>query len=304
LCGALAYEQIGAWRDGRVLRQVGSSVDIGARSLNISCAGSANPTVIFEAGRDAPGYIWTPTQRGVSEFTRACWYDRATVGWSDAGPDPAWGDSAARDLHRLLDNVGVSRPVVLVGHSFGGYIIRLYNHFYPGEVSGMVFVDSALEDAGTIRGMPQRDPPSLPRPVINALSVMLGSVGLLRFVVAEPSPPPRGWQPEEWDVLRRLRRQRKVLLADAHQGPERATADQMRAIDGLDDMPMIVLTHGRPADAQTSGGWVDLQRRFAATSHRGRQVLVNSGHGIPEEAPDAVIAAVRELVATVRNERR
>lgn len=66
-------------------------------------------------------------------------------------------------------------------------------------------------------------------------------------------------------------------------------------------MPMIVLTHGRPVDAQFKGGWVDLQRRFAQTSHRSRQVLVAAGHGIPEDAPDAVIAAVGEIVGVVRD---
>src|SRR6185295_3681020 len=91
LLGAATYEQIGAWRDGRVLKQVGRSVDIGGRTLNIYCTGGGRPTVIFEAARTAPGYDWMPSQRGVSAFTRACWYDRATVGWSERGPDPSWG---------------------------------------------------------------------------------------------------------------------------------------------------------------------------------------------------------------------
>src|SRR5690242_7855818 len=91
---AFVYERVGSWRDARVLKQVGTSIDVGGRTLNLSCAGSGSPTVIFESGRDAPGYVWTPTQRGVSAFTRACWYDRATVGWSDTGPDPGWGDAA------------------------------------------------------------------------------------------------------------------------------------------------------------------------------------------------------------------
>jgi pimeloyl-ACP methyl ester carboxylesterase len=248
-----------------------------------------------------------PTQRGVSAFTRACWYDRATTGWSDPGPDPGWGDSAARDLHQLVRNAGLPPPFVLVGHSFGGYIIRLYNHFYPGEVSGMVFVDAALENAGTIQGIPHRDPPKLPRVVVSGLSIVLGQLGLVRFMAENPGPPPKGWRPEEWDILKRLRRQRNMLLADAHVGPESATADLMRGIDDLDNMPMVVLTQGRPIENQNSiaarvrHGWVDLQRRFAETSRRSHQVLVTtSGHGIPEEAPDAVIAAVRDIVMTVR----
>jgi pimeloyl-ACP methyl ester carboxylesterase len=308
---AAAYEQIGAWRDRRVLKQIGRSVDIGGRSLNIFCRGEGGPTVLLISARTAPGYVWTPTQRGVSAFTRACWYDRATIGWSDVGPDPGWVDSAARDLHALIKHAGIQTPVVLVGHSFGGYIARLYHHTYPGEVSGMVFVDTALEDAGTIQGMPHKERPPIPRSVIGALSVGLGWLGMMRLMAGEPGPPPKSWSADEWDILYRLRRQRNILLADAQVGPGRASDDLVRATGGLEEMPMIVLTQGKPiqdpssVEAGVRRGWVELQRRFAARSHRGRQVLVpDSDHGIPLEAPDAVIAAVREIVTTVRADSR
>jgi pimeloyl-ACP methyl ester carboxylesterase len=308
LLGALVYEHVGAWRDNRVLKQVGRFVDIGGRTLNIHCTGEGSPTVVFVSGRTSPGYVWTPTQRGVSAFTRACWYDRADLGWSESGPDPAWGDAAARDLHQLVQNAGLQPPFVLVGASFGGYITRLYHHAYPTEVSGMVFADAAHEDAGTIQGMPHRDPPPIPRSIIRGLSIVLGRLGMMRFLASDPGPPPTQWSADEWDILARLGRQRNVLLADAKVGPEHATADLVRSAGGLEDMPLIVLTQGRPiqdpnsAAAGVRRGWVDLQRRFAERSSRGRQVLVpNSGHGIPLEAPDAVISAVREIVTTVRN---
>jgi pimeloyl-ACP methyl ester carboxylesterase len=314
LLTAITYEQIGAWRDGQVLKQVGRSVDVGGRTLNIHCAGEAGkagegrPTVVFVSGRTAPGYVWTPTQRGVSAFTRACWYDRADIGWSDAGPDPAWGDQAARDLHQLVVSAGIARPLVLVGHSFGGHVIRLYHQAYPGEVAGMVFVDAALEDAGTIQGMPHRERPPIPRAVIRGLSFILGQLGMMRFLASDPGPPPKSWTAAEWDLLARLRRQRKVLLADAKVGPGRASDDLVRSAGGLEDMPLIVLTQGDQSSASSAApgvlrGWVDLQRRLAERSRRGRQVLVpDSGHAIPEEAPDAVIGAVREIVTTVHDE--
>jgi pimeloyl-ACP methyl ester carboxylesterase len=293
---AATFEHVAAWRDGKVLRQIGRSVDIGGRTLNIHCVGEGRPTVVFVSGRTAPGYVWTPTQRGVSAFTRACWYDRADLGWSESGPDPAWGRESAEDLHRLVQNAGLERPLVLVGHSFGGYVIRLYHHAYPGEVSGMVFVDTALEDAGRIRGMPYRAPPPVPRWLIGGLSVVLGRLGMTRLVADDPGPPLKDWTAAEWDILARLRRQRNVVLADAHVGPEVATADQVRAAGGLDDMPMIVLTQG-----QGLGGWSELQRELAARSRRGRQVLVpDSGHGIPMEAPGAIVNAVREIVTAGR----
>jgi|SRR6187397_2397104 len=80
---AFVYEHVGAWRDGRVLTRVGHSIDIGGRSLNLDCVGEGRPIVIFESGRTSPGYVWTPSQRGVAAFTRACWYDRASIGWSE-----------------------------------------------------------------------------------------------------------------------------------------------------------------------------------------------------------------------------
>ena len=309
LLGAALYEHIGEWRDRRVLKQIGRSVDIGGRTLNIYCIGEGSPTVILVSARTAPGYVWTPTQRGVSAFTRACWYDRADLGWSDSGPDPEWADAAARDLHRLVQNAGLRPPLVLVGHSFGGYVIRLYHHAYPGEASGMVFVDTALEDAGTIQGMPHREMPAIPRSVILGLSMVLGRLGMIRFLASNPGPPPKHWSAAEWDILARLRRQRNVLLADAKLGPGRASDDLVRATAGLEQMPLIVLTQGNPSSDSSAApgvlrGWVELQRRFAQRSHRGRQVLVpDSGHGMPEEAPDAIVGAVRKIVTTVREER-
>jgi pimeloyl-ACP methyl ester carboxylesterase len=153
------------------------------------------------------------------------------------GPDPAWGDAAARDLYHLVENAGLKRPLVLVGASFGGHIIRLYHHMYPGEVSGMVFADTALEDAGTIQGMPYRERPPIPRSVIRGLSIILGRLGMMRFLRSDPGPPPKHWSADEWDILGRLGRQRKVLLADARLGPGRATDDLVRSTGGLEDMP-------------------------------------------------------------------
>lgn len=310
LVGAALYEHVGAWRDGRVLKQIGRSVDIGGRTLNLYCSGDGSPTVILVSARTAPGYVWTPTQRGVSAFARACWYDRADLGWSDPGPDPEWADAAASDLHRLLQNAGLRPPFVLVGHSFGGYVIRLYQDRYRGDTVGMVFVDTALEDAGTIRGMPHREMPAIPRPVILGLSMVLARLGMIRFLAADPGPPPKDWSAHEWDILSRLGRQRNVLLADAKLGPGRASDDLVRATGGLEEMPMIVLTQGKPSSPSSAApgvlqGWVDLQRRFAQRSRRGRQVLVtDSGHGMPEEDPAAIIRAVREVVTIARGERR
>jgi len=313
LLSGVLYETVGAWQDNRVIARVGRSVDIGGRSLNIACAGDGTPTVVFESGRVSPGYVWVPTHREVSKFTRACWYDRAGLGWSDPGPDPNWGDSAARDLHALLERAGVKSPLVLVGHSFGGYIIRLYVEAYPHEAAGLVFVDAAHEDAGTIRGMPYRARPNLPRWLIHAIATGVSYVGFTRFVERGERARPQAWTEQEFDTLTRLRRRRTAGIADAAEGPEVATSSLVRSTHRWEQLPIVVLSQAKMPRNDTPEGesersvvrdWIALQRELAARSRRGRLVLTDSGHGIPLEDPAAIVSAVRELVDELRGDSR
>ena len=126
LVSGIVYEQIGRRRDRRRLPQIGKSVDIGGRTLNIFCLGTGALPVIFESGGDGPGLNWAPIQTEVAKFAQACWYDRAGIGWSDSGPFPRTSAAIARDLHALLKHRGVPPPYVLAGGSFGGLNSRVY----------------------------------------------------------------------------------------------------------------------------------------------------------------------------------
>src|SRR5207302_3303547 len=84
-----------------------------------------------------PGFSWAATQREVSTFTRACWYDRAGYGWSDPAPAPHTSADAARDLHALLNAAHIPAPYVLVGHSIGGLNVRVYAGMFRQDVAGV-----------------------------------------------------------------------------------------------------------------------------------------------------------------------
>lgn len=126
-------------------------VDVGGYELAYQCAGDRTdgPTVVLEAGYDSAGTsTWFDLQPEVAEFARVCTYDRAGVGTSDPRPssmEPVTGEQIAGELHALLQGIDETGPFVLVGHSFGGLLVRTFGANHPSEVAGMVLIDASSE---------------------------------------------------------------------------------------------------------------------------------------------------------------
>src|ERR1700733_10566441 len=112
-------------------------VDVGGRRLHMSGAGQGGPVVVLEAGIAASSLSWALVARQVAEFTTVVTYDRAGFGWSDPTSHPCTALDAVRDLALVLDKVEIRGPVVLVGHSFGGLIARVFQQRYPERVVGL-----------------------------------------------------------------------------------------------------------------------------------------------------------------------
>jgi len=129
----------------------------GKQRMHMLCKGAPNakngtnplPTVIIESGLgvESPTVYWNDIQNQLALLLiRVCVYDRAGVGWSDAGAYPRDSNSIVNDLKQLLDKAGEKGPFVLVGHSFGGYNVRVFTSQYPDQVSGLMLVDSSHEN--------------------------------------------------------------------------------------------------------------------------------------------------------------
>src|SRR6266436_5472075 len=146
LVSGIVYEQIGRRRDRVRFPQIGRSVDIGGRTLNIFCSGTGAPAVILDTGGDNPGLAWEETRAEIAKFTQACWYDRAGIGWSDSGPYPRTSAAIAADLHELFKRAGIPPPYVLLGGSIGGLNARVFAEMYPKDTAGVVLDDAAHED--------------------------------------------------------------------------------------------------------------------------------------------------------------
>ena len=167
LIGCWAFADLAAAagnpRQGTFSGQVGIG---GGRTLFMRCAGRGRPTVIMEAGNKSSSATWTHVEvrqpsvfQDVARFTHVCIYDRPGTVLSDGRlsrstpvPMPRTLPSIAADLHPLLISAGLRVPVVLVGHSFGGVIVRYFAQTYRNEVRGMILVDALGSSIASLLG--------------------------------------------------------------------------------------------------------------------------------------------------------
>jgi|CZKF01.1.fsa_nt_gi pimeloyl-ACP methyl ester carboxylesterase len=138
----IVYQWLGARSDRRLYAKEGRWIDIGCRRrLYIVEKGSGNPTVLFEAGIAATHLNWFHIQEPVSLYASTVSYDRGGLGWSSPCRTPRTPANIAAELHQLLEGASIKPPYILVGHSFGGLVMRRFALNYPEEVAGMVLVD-------------------------------------------------------------------------------------------------------------------------------------------------------------------
>lgn len=129
--------------DARSFPHPGRLASAGELRLNLHCTGAGVPTVVLEAGLLDSLDVWGRVQPAVARFARVCSYDRAGYGNSDPGPMPRTSVRIANELRAALHSAGERPPYVLVGASFGGFLVRVFNGRYPDEVAGLVLVDAA-----------------------------------------------------------------------------------------------------------------------------------------------------------------
>ena len=312
------YEHVGEQRDQAKLPRVGRAVQIGGRTLNISCSGEGSPVVILDAGGSAPGYSNLPLQRALSHETQTCWFDRAGLGWSDPSPVLQTSEAIARDLHDLLRAAGIAPPYILVGQSFSGFNVRLYAAQHPTNVAGIVLLDSVHEDQQQYEPRSTLAPVNrLPAGARNLLckavpwAAKVGIVRLMLEMSGRRRPVP-GFTPSEAATLDALESRPKAVVTAAGCQAWEKSANEARAAGALGSLPLFVLTAGRPMQTgdpaldselrQFHDVWVNkLQVQLAGLSIRGKQVIVdNSSHDGGGDMAQAAASAIREILRDFR----
>ena len=307
----------------------GRLLDVGGYRLHLNCTGAGGPAVVLIAGAGDFSFDWSLVQPRAARFARVCSYDRAGLAWSDLGPTPRTMRQDAHELHTLLAKAGVRPPYVLVGHSVGGLIARVYAERYPREVAGVVLVDSTTEDTtlnyqgrlvrvrDSAKGTPVPDVQTLagspPKPPTEE---DLKQAELNRQVFGPPKiSPPFDRLPRAAQDLRLWARSNPKLSAAA----EDFWAEELRELHEarerdprqLGRLPLVVLVGGRVEKAPP-GIPAEEWRRLSEEKRRQKESLVGlsaaatlrvaarSGHHVQLEEPALVVEAVRHVLQSAR----
>lgn len=304
----------------RVLPAPGQLVDAGGARLHLHVTGDRRPLVVFDAGLGECSLAWACVTPLVRRFARVCVYDRAGFAWSEPASTPRTAGHAADELWRALRAAGEPPPYVLVGHSYGGLIARLFASRYRADVAGLVLVDPAapedwLTPDAEARALAARAAWLARRAVVAsrlgamrlvARLILSGSIGAARRLVDLLTSGRLGAD-VEWmqALLVKLPADARAQLPHVWSQASfyRALASQIEQIsvsagevlaalgDGYGDLPLVTLSATAPSAER-----VRQQDALAAQSSVGRHLTAaHSSHWIGLDEPDWLAAVIREV---------
>lgn len=288
------YESMAESSDARAYPPPGRLIDIGGYRLHINCTGAGNPTVVIETGWGDSSASWGWVQPEVAKITRVCTYDRAGMGWSESSSQPRTAREFAKELHALLTKANEPGPYVLVGHSLGGYTMRVYAHDYTKEVAGLVLVDPQnLSDSDV------STPNPAPKPGGISLPVLLARIGMARLL-ARPLGSIQNLPAKDKQAYTATSVTPRFVQAFLDEGMGMSEgAAQARSVTTLGNLPLIVLSRSKDMDADS----VASQTHYLQLSTNSLQLYADrSGHRIMIEQPDAAVSAIVKMVNLVRGE--
>jgi pimeloyl-ACP methyl ester carboxylesterase len=252
---------------------------------------------VLESGLHGNSALWTRIADGTAATTRVCTYDRAGTGWSEDASRTQDSKAVVTDLHQLLLESGETGPYVLVGHSTGGVYALTYLARYPGQVAGLVLLDSASPRQFTILPEYKSQFPMLQR-LYGAMPGLLRlSAGrLVPALSANDIPGDAGAQAGAF-----LRSPRSARTARDELSTYRRSFAQSQALTSLGRKPLVVVTASQNVADTT--GWLTAQQEMAALSSNAGHRIVDSTHfGLLDHPVSSIrsVAAIFDVVQAVR----
>lgn len=298
----------------------GKMVNVGGHQMHLLIMGKGSPSVIMESGSGDFSFIWSLVQPAVSKFTGTVSYDRAGYAWSDAGPTPRTDKQITWELHEALRKASIHPPYILVGQSFGGFLVRAFARYYPKEVAGMVLVEAVNENARImIGGTPTRirefakgrTAPGVQQSITEATPTSFSS-SVVQLDTSIEFPMDR--LPKQEQQWQKWAQNQPTFRATVDSEMTWSPEDVLRLFQNkgnpsykLGNIPLIVLTRekggyeGRTDSAELEQERLSQQKELSLLSTNSKWIIdKNSGHNIHLEDPQLVIRSIHEVVEAVR----
>lgn len=283
----------------------GRLVDAGGHQLHLYCTGEGAPTILLEASAMSMSAEWGWVQSDLARTTRTCSYDRAGLGFSEAGDGPFDPTLVPQELRTALSKVGIAPPYVVVGHGLGGAFAQLFTAAYPADVVATVIIDAPTPGALAEMRPEARD---RFRGFVRLMQAMpwLARIGVLH--VRNPLTSLASGLPidrtDEAGILEMfLTTPDHLARGAAELRAFERTLDALGRVTSLGAHPVVVVSPGTPAADETAADVAEAaarQARRAALSPRGERqaiagatsidIITGRGHAA------RVAAIIRDLI--------
>lgn len=267
----------------------GELISLETHRLHVNCLGDKDVTVLFEPGLGGSALEWLPIAEEMQTKVRSCIYDRAGYAWSDPGNNPRHVIRLANDARKVLGSLSIDKKVILVGHSYGGLIMRQLASTMPDNVIGLILVDASHEDQFT-RLAGESNVSMLPTSD--------------NFVVSAPELP-NGLRDDIREKIRAFSRMRKTYSAlHAEIASFRSSCEYIQQTRAKFKFPVIVISRGLdPYSSSEKAGdknkiWQEMQTDFLSLSDNATQIIAEkSGHHVHIDQPELIKDAITQLLS-------
>ncbi|RUT28647.1 alpha/beta hydrolase [Paenibacillus zeisoli] len=284
----VAYEQISENMTRHKYQPPGQRLDIGGYKLHMVTQGKSAglPTVVLESGLGVPnpGDDWSKVQPELAKLTKVISYDRAGYGWSELADSERTASASAQDLHKLLQASGDPGPYVLVGHSYGGFIVQMFASLYPEDTAGLVLVDSS--QVGQPLSFSDWQLFLMQASRITGVNRLIGALGLVTL-------PDQDSKSKDLFYQMAYNRNHTSELRNMMT----KSKDQVQAAEsrGFHNLPLAVL-----AVPNEYSDWINLQKKMSElSSHSSFQIVRNSTHFVQKDQPGLIINTVASMLAEI-----
>lgn len=317
LAAGILYQSLGAWRDRRRLPAPGKRIDIGCAVLHLRELGQGSPAVILESGIASSSINWALVQQRLAQFVRVCSYDRAGFGWSSPCKTPRTVEQMISELDTLLSRAVIPPPYILVGHSFGGLLVRAFTHRNPEKIIGLVLVDPVSLEFWA--DCPETEIRRLQKgTALSKRGALLARIGVVRFALAAFAAGRRSFPkaiaratagrgttvidrivgemrrlpPEMWPII--MSQWSRPQCFDSMAKHLAALPESARAALNLpvpQNIPVTILS----ASTATPQELAEREEWVRNRAHGHHIQIPHSGHWLQLQYPEAVVNAVLEI---------